>query len=106
MRRLLIASVLLAGFAAYPGPALADDADDLGEIVRLQTRLRAEVPADLRVFSAEFGSGVTLLLRRPKSAPLQAWIESGSDWVELKPSGYVGLSCQGKGIAIGEFSLE
>ncbi len=106
MRRLLIASVLLAGFAAGQGPAIADDADDLAEILRLQARLRAEVPADLRVFSAEFGSGVTLLLRRPRTAPMQAWIESGSDWVELKPSGYVGLSCRDQGIAIGEFSLE
>lgn len=106
MRRLLITTVLLAGFTAGQGSALADDADDLSEILRLQARLRAEVPTDLRVFSAEFGSGVTLQLRRPRSAPLQAWIESGSDWVELKPSGYVGLSCRDQGIAIGEFSLE
>lgn len=106
MRQLLIAFVLLAGFSAGPGPAMADDADDLAEILRLQARLRAEVTADLRVFSAEFGSGVRLLLRRPRTAPMQAWIESGSDWVELKPSSYTGLTCRGKGIAIGEFSLE
>lgn len=106
MRRWLIATLLLTGLGPVTGSALADDADDLAEIIRLQARLRAEVPADLRVFSAEFGSGVTLLLRKPRTTPVQAWIESGSDWVELDSSGYVGIMCRGAGIAIGEFSLE
>lgn len=100
------AALLTVALAAAVAPADADDADDLAEIARMQARLRQEIPADLRVFSAEFGSGARLLLRGPKTSPQQAWIESGSNWVELKPSGYVGLSCRTSGIAIGEFSLE
>ena len=99
-------ALLFAGAVLGVGSAAADDADDLAEIARLQRQLHAQVPANLRVFSAEFGSGVTLMLRASKSAPQQAWIRSGSDWVELKPSGYSGTSCSDAGIAIGEFSLE
>lgn len=99
-------ALLFAGAVLGVGSAAADDADDLAEIARLQRQLHAQVPANLRVFSAEFGSGVTLLLRASKSAPQQAWIRSASDWVELKPSGYSGTSCSDAGIAIGEFSLE
>ncbi len=101
-----IAALLSFSLAAAVAPAQADDADDLAEVARMQARLRAEVPAGLRVFQAEFGSGATLLLRGPKTSPQQAWIESGSDWVELKPSGYTGLNCRTSGIAITEFALE
>jgi|CXWL01.1.fsa_nt_gi hypothetical protein len=106
MRRWSIAALLFAGMALSLGPALADDADDLAEVARLQARLHAKVPASLRVFAAEFGSGITLMIRGPGTAPQQAWIPSGSDWVELKPSGYTGTGCPDSGIAIAEFSLE
>lgn len=105
MRRTSLAPIFL-GAALIFGPAHADDADDLAEIVRLQARLRASVPATLRVFSAGFGSGITLQLRGPGSAPQQAWIGSGSDWVELTSSGYIGTDCLDAGIAIAEFSPE
>lgn len=106
MRRRSIAPLLLAGTALISVPAMADDADDLAEVARLQARLHAKVPANLRVFSAEFASGVTLLLRAPGAASQQAWIRSGSDWVELKESGYSGTSCPDSGIPIAAFSLE
>ncbi|MGE4071428.1 MAG: hypothetical protein AB7E72_09665 [Lysobacterales bacterium] len=101
-----IALLFCALIVLAHGPAIADDADDLAEIARLQARVHEQVPADMRVYAAEFGSGITLQLRSADTAPQQAWIASGSDWVELKPSGYIGTSCAGSGIAIGEFSLE
>jgi hypothetical protein len=105
MRLWSIVLLLLAGKALTAGPAMADDADDLAEVARLQARLHAEVPDTLRVISAEFESGVTLLLRRPGTAVQQASIRSGSDHVELRASGYSGERCAGSGIAIADFSL-
>lgn len=92
MLRRSVAPLLFAITALTTGPISADDADDLAEIARLQATLQAKVPAALRVFSVDFGSGTTLLLRGSDSTPQQARIRSGSDWVELAPSGYVGTS--------------
>jgi hypothetical protein len=106
MHQCCIAALLFVGTALSSGPVIAADADDLAEVARLQARLHAKVPATLRVISAEFGSGATLLLRGRETESQQAWVRSGSDWVELKPSGYTGTSCPDSGIAIAEFSLE
>lgn len=105
MRRGLIVPLLWAGTVLNIGAAMADDADDLAEVARLQARLHATVPAALRVFSAEIDSGVTLLLRRPGAPVQQASIRSGADHVELRESGYIGTSCPDSGIPIAEFSL-
>ncbi len=106
MDRRSILPLLLAGTTLTIGPAVADDADDLAEVARLQTRLHAELPATMRVFAAEFGSGVTLMLRSPGAMSQQAGIHSGSAWVELKPSDYTGTNCPDSGIPVAEFSLE
>lgn len=106
MRRRSTASLLYMATALVTGPAFADDADDLAEVVHMQARLHAKVPATLRVISAEIDSGARLLLRGPGVEAQDALIQSGSDWVELKASGYTGTHCPDSGIAIAKFSLE
>jgi len=104
--RQLSITALLAVTALTVSPTMADDADDLAEIARLQTRLQAKVPTNLRVLSADFDSGISLLLLGKNTLPQQASIHSGSDWVDLKPSGYTGKDCLDAGIPIAEFSAE
>lgn len=99
-------ALLTAMAAIAGGRAHADDADDLAEVLRMQARLHERVPAGMRVFTAELGTDVTLQLRAAGSTPQQAAIRSGSDWVEIKPSGLVGTPCPDAGIPIARFSLE
>ncbi len=89
--------------------ARADDADDLAAIAHMDARLHADVAPTLRVFNAQLGQSVSVLLRERGLADNQVhqvWLRSGSNWVEKKLTSYYDSSCANAGLALSAFSLE
>ena len=107
MRGLLAATLLFAALSLSIGPALADDADDLAEIARIDALLHAELSPTLRVHAAEL-DGVRLDLRDPTrkgNEYLDVIVRSGSTWLDQSWKTIYGKPCLDSGPLLSAFSL-